>query len=96
MHCSLSHSNRNVFRSHLNSLNCPISTCGWRNSTGKVFHSRGHTEVVIWLCDHLGKLLRTRSVSWNKEIAGMKKVRTLGAIPPFSRGIVNQVHLCLN
>jgi len=34
----LSQSNRNVFRSH---LHCPISPCGWRNSTGKLFHSRG-------------------------------------------------------
>jgi len=33
-----SHSNRNVFISR---LHCVISTCGWHNSTGKLFHSRG-------------------------------------------------------
>ena len=33
-----SRANRNVFRSR---LNCPVSTSGWRNSAGKLFHSRG-------------------------------------------------------
>jgi len=40
-----SHSDRNVSRSRLNGH--PISMCGWHNSNGKLFHSRGSTTKKL-------------------------------------------------
>ena len=54
-----SRSNRNVSRSRLHS---PISTCGWRNSTGKLFHSRGPATEKLLLSRRVSCIRASTSV----------------------------------
>jgi len=64
-----SRSNRNVFRSR---LNCPISTCGWHNSTGKLCHS--HEPAIeellsprrVLVCGTFTRVSTSADHSWRR------------------------------